>query len=138
MPDFEIKMTDNSRQFLSELHSKIGVALEAAAIQAESHAVRIITQEKRVDTGAMKNSISHSVSGDTAYIGSNLEYAVYHELGTGIYASQGGGRKTPWFYVGRDGKKHRTVGLKPIHFLKRAIEENVSEYKAIIEQEMKK
>ena len=120
MPDFDIKMTDNSPQYLAALHERIGVALEAAAVQAESHAKSIITREKRVDTGALRNSVTHSVSGDTAYIGSNLEYAVWNEIGTGRYASQGGGRQTAWFYIGRDGKKHRTVGMKPIHFLKRA------------------
>lgn len=134
----EFKLTDHSPEYLAELRGKIAIALEAAAVQAESHARSIITQERRVDTGALRNSVTHSVSGDNAYIGSNLEYAVYNELGTGIYASQGGGRQTPWYFVGRDGKRHRTVGLKPIHFLKRAIEENITEYKAIIEHEMKK
>lgn len=136
MPEF--KLTDRSPQVLAELRSKIGIALEAAAVQAESHARSVVTQEKRVDTGALRNSITHSISGGNAYIGSNLDYAVYHELGTGIHASQGGGRQTPWFYVGRDGKTHRTVGLKPIHFLKRSITEHIEEYRAIIEQEMKK
>ncbi len=134
----DFKLIDRSPEYLSELRGKIGVALEAAAVQSESHAKSIITQEKRVDTGALRNSVTHSVSGDNAYIGSNLEYAVYNELGTGIYASQGGGRQTPWYFVGRDGKRHRTVGMKPIHFLKRAIEEHQSEYKSIIEQTMKK
>lgn len=134
----DYKLTDRSAEVLAELRGKTDAALEAAGTQAESHAKSIITQEERVDTGALRNSVSHAVSGEAAYIGSNLPYAVYNELGTGIYASQGNGRKSPWYYVGRDGKRHRTVGLKPIHFLKRAIQEHTAEYKKIIEEIMKK
>ena len=35
-----------------------------------------------VDTGRLSNSISHTVDGEAAYIGSNVEYAPYVELGT--------------------------------------------------------
>ena len=35
-----------------------------------------------VDTGRLRNSISHAVDGEAAYIGSNVEYAPYVELGT--------------------------------------------------------
>lgn len=133
----EVKLTDNSPQYLSELQKSIEAAMEACATQAESHAKSIITREKRVDTGMLRNSVAHTVSGDTAYIGSNLDYAVYNELGTGIYASQGGGRQTPWFYKDRNGVTHRTRGMKPIHFLKRAIEDYKDEYKSIMERIMK-
>lgn len=61
-----------------------------------------------------------------------------HELGTGIYASEGNGRKDPWFYQDDEGKWHKTRGMKPIHFLKRAIEEHVDEYRRIAEQELQK
>lgn len=134
----EITFTDNSAQVIAELREKIGNALEAVGSQAESHAKSIITREGRVDTGELRNSVSHAVSGDTVYIGSNVPYAVWNEIGTGIYASQGNGRKTPWRYKDWKGKWHMTRGMKPIHFLKRAIETNINEYKAIIEQELKK
>lgn len=134
----EVKLIDNAALVIAELREKVDTALEAVGTQAESHAKSIITQEKRVDTGALRNSVSHAISGDTVYIGSNLPYAVYNELGTGIYASQGNGRQTPWAYRDRDGVWHWTRGMKPIHFLKRAIETNQSEYRAIIEQIMRK
>lgn len=35
-----------------------------------------------LETGEMRDSIEHSVSGRTAYIGSNSDKAVWHELGT--------------------------------------------------------
>ena len=74
--DFEIKV-DNSAEVIRELDSRIEAALEACGNQAVSHAKQNITQAGRVDTGAMRNSISHQVdAGDkSVYIGTNIEYA---------------------------------------------------------------
>ena len=149
MADIEIQITDNSGEILKAFESQLAVALEAVATQAESHAKQVITDtlvyghvdvmkygekdNSRVDTGRMRNSVAHTVVNHDAYIGTNLEYAVYHELGTGVYASQPGGRQTPWVYYDRKGKAHKTKGLYPIHFLKKAASEHTEEYKAIIE-----
>jgi len=54
-------------------------------------------------------------------IGSNVEYAPYPELGTGIYAEGGGGRQTPWIYPIGDGFRW-TNGMRPIAYLRRAFE----------------
>lgn len=35
-----------------------------------------------LETGAMRDSIRHEVTGDTARIGSDLDYALYQEVGT--------------------------------------------------------
>lgn len=74
MSDFELK--DNSFEFKAELKNKLQTALEAIGTTAEKHAKEIITKESRVDTGNMRNSISHTVHGNTAYVGTNNEYAV--------------------------------------------------------------
>lgn len=153
MPDFEIKITDNSGEILRQFEQYLQIALEAVGTQAESHAKQVISDtlvygktdlvsvgekdNSRVDTGRLRNSISHTVIKHDAYIGSNLEYAAYHELGTGIYASQSGGRKTPWKYQDRQGNWRTTRGLYPIHFLKKAASEHSEEYKAIIEKNLK-
>ena len=152
MADIEIQIVDNSGEIMRVFENQLAVALEAVATQAESHAKQVITDtlvygridvtkygekdNSRVDTGRMRNSVAHTVVNHDAYIGTILEYAVYHELGTGIYASQPGGRQTPWAYIGRDGKWHKTKGLYPIHFLKKAASEHTDEYKAIIERFM--
>lgn len=114
-------------------------ALEAIGIQCESHAKANIAAADRRDTGNMINSVTHQVvdSEKAVYVGSNLEYAVYNEVGTGIYADGGGGRKDPWVYVDDKGVGHRTHGMKPIHFLKKAAEEHVDEYKQIVEKYLK-
>lgn len=131
---------DNSSQVLQALYWQAQAALEACGQQAVSHAKKNITQASRVDTGAMRNSITHKVvaSEYACYVGTNIEYGIYNELGTGIYAEGGRGRKTPWTYVDAKGEGHRTVGMKPIHFLKNAIQDNKSEYEQIIKQELSK
>ena len=56
------------------------------------------------DMGILANSISHEVDGNIGYVYSTEPYAVYVELGTGLFASDnegtltGTGRQTPWHY----------------------------------------
>lgn len=73
-----IKFTDHSTEVLEALESAISRGLEAIGLSAEGHAKRAAP----VDTGRLRNSIAHAVKGDAAYIGTNVEYAPYVELGT--------------------------------------------------------
>lgn len=91
MPDIEITIKDNSGEILRAFNHKMLLALEAVGQQAESHAKQVISDtlvyghtdliahgekdNSRVDTGRLRNSIAHTVHGNEAYIGSNLEYA---------------------------------------------------------------
>lgn len=135
MPDIDIQITDNSGEILKALEEKKKAALEGVGIQAEGFAKR----STPVDTGRLRNSITHAVRGDDVYIGTNVQpYSVYVELGTGIYATDGKGRKSPWSYQDRNGKWHRTKGMKPHHMLKKAASEHTEEYKRIIEAIMKR
>lgn len=137
--EFEIR-ADNSAEVLRELDSKIEAILEAWGIQGVGAVVDIITAESRVDTGAMRNSISHQVdAGDkSVYIGTNIEYAIYHELGTGIYLEGGGGRQTPWAYKDANGEWHRTRGMKPIHMIKNGVSGSVNDFKSIANEILKR
>jgi HK97 gp10 family phage protein len=96
-----IKFTDRSPEVLRGLESKKAQALEAIGARAETYA----KSNTPVDTGNLRNSMAHAVSGDSAYIGSNVEYAPYVEFGT------------------RRNKAH--------HMLKKAAEGHSDEYKAI-------
>ena len=129
----EIDITDNTDQFLKELESKKGRILEAIGITAEAYA-KMLTP---VDSGRLRSSITHTVKDDDVYIGTNVEYGIWQELGTGIFASDGTGRKTPWSYYDSKGKLHYTRGVRPKHMLKRAASEHNSEYQAIIEAILK-
>lgn len=82
-----------------------------------------------VDSGALRadtKSLGAKIVGDEVHgaAGNTLEYALYHHQGTGIYAIDGNGRKTPWVYEDtRTGKKIYTKGSKPNPYLKDTIEQ---------------
>lgn len=118
---------------LREFDADKQAALEAIGIYAEGFSKKLCP----VDTGRARNSISHAVSGNDVYIGSNVEYFVWLELGSGIYASDGQGRKTPWYYYDKDGKLHWTRGIKPRHMLKKAATEHTVEYNRILSGKFK-
>lgn len=77
---------DSTGQVIDGIDSAIGVALEEIGLLAESYAAR----KCPVDTGNLRGSITHEVdAGDSAvYIGTNVEYAPYVELGTSRQKAQ--------------------------------------------------
>ena len=104
----EISITNNSDAFLNELKRRIPVALEAVGGEAEGD-VKLRTP---VDTGRLRNSITHMMEGDdTVVIGTNVEYAAYVEMGT------------------------RKMDAQP--YLKPGIEENLDKYGEILERALK-
>lgn len=127
---------DNSAQYLSEVDSVCKAALEAIGNQGVSYAKNNVTAAGRIATGNMRKDISHEVVGNTCYIGTNVSYAIYNELGTGIYIA--GGRKSPWAYKDAEGKWHRTRGMPGIHFLKNAVANHMREFTAILQIFLKK
>lgn len=82
MSDYEVKITSHVSEVKSELNFKIPIILEALGIEAEGNAVDEITALGAVDTGRLRGSISHAHDDEAAYIGTNVEYAPYVELGT--------------------------------------------------------
>ncbi|WP_252231924.1 HK97-gp10 family putative phage morphogenesis protein [Clostridium sp. DSM 1985] len=84
-----------------------------------------------VDQGQLRASMQHDIQiSDTEIIGivsNSSEYAPYVHQGTGIYAKDGNGRKTPWKYKAQGGKYagwHITRGQKPQQFLQKARDSN--------------
>ena len=129
-----IKFTDNSREVLAALDAALLRGLEKCGLVAEGYAKKLCP----VDTGNLRNSITHTVDDGepAAYIGTNNEYSVYVELGTGKY-TEGGGRPTPWVYQDAKGNWHRTSGSKAQPFLKPAAADHASQYRQILEDELK-
>ena len=103
----DIKFTDNSKEVLEAMQQAAVRALEKCGLTAEGYAKKLCP----VDTGRLRNSISHATDDEAAYIGTNVEYAPYVELGA----------------RGRDGK----------HMLQRAATEHADEYKQLMEDSMK-
>ena len=89
-----VRVEDHSEEFIDEMRLKVNAYLEAIGQTAASAAANI--PNFPVDTGRMKNSINWAIEGkwgggdvplclpeeSSVYIGTNVEYAPYHELGT--------------------------------------------------------
>lgn len=77
---------DNTKRVIDGIESAIGVALEEIGLLAENYAAK----KCPVDTDKLRSSITHEVdAGDKAvYIGTNVEYAPYVELGTSRQKAQ--------------------------------------------------
>ena len=97
-------------------------ALEKACLVVENSAKKNCP----VNDGQLRQSITHVVEGTKGEVGSNVEYAPYVEIGTGIYSTEGTGRQTPWTYKDAKGEWHTTRGMEAQPFLKPALEENRS------------
>ena len=158
----DVEVTSHREEVLAALRQQTEAALEAMGIQATSHATQNVTAAGRVDTGGLRNSISHQVQDKVCYVGTNIKHAKYHEFGTGAFAEgPGGGRKGWWVYVpgssgspARSGRSysfaqakqivailrrkgldaHMTQGIKAIHFLRNAVADHKDEYNAIARQ----
>lgn len=76
--EFSVRLEDNSKKLLEELGNKVSIALEECGLVAEGYAKRMCP----VDTGNLRNSITHTQNENTEYIGTNVEYGPYVELGT--------------------------------------------------------
>lgn len=131
----EIRIEDNSKQFEQAFQEVCLRALKKCGLTAEGYAKKLAP----VDTGNLRNSITHKVNedGNEVQIGTNAEYAQYVELGTGQYATGGGGRPTPWVYQDDKGNLHRTNGQKAQPFIKPAVADHAKTYRDIIESELK-
>lgn len=129
-----IKINSNVDLVLDELKAKVEKGLEECGLIAEGYAKR----ECPVDTGALRNSITHTVDAGQgkAYIGTNMHYASYIEFGTGIHSTLGG-RQTPWVYKDDKGNWHQTVGQVGRPFIKPAAANHGDEYRMIIENVLK-
>ena len=81
------------------------------------------------DTGNLIGSIENKteVSGSTitTTVFTPVEYGVYQELGTGLFAVNGDGRKTGWAYEDpKTGEKKWTRGNRPHPFMGPTLREN--------------
>ena len=104
----EVVFESHLGEFQEALESQLEQALIAIGMTAETYA-----KECPVDTGRLRNSITHEVDmGDkSVVIGTNVEYAAFVELGTS------------------------KMRARP--YLRPAAESHSEEYKAIVESAMK-
>ena len=98
---------DNTDEVLKALEKAKKRGLEAIGLVAEGHAKKLTP----VDTGRLRNSISHATDDEAAYIGTNVDYGPYVELGS------------------------PTIKAHPM--LQKAATEHTDEYKRLMEDSMK-
>lgn len=111
----DVKVISHRQEVMDALQAAIDRALETCGGKAESYAKKLCP----VDTGHLRDSISHKQEDDTTeLIGTVVEYAPYVELGFRHYISG----------------KH--INGRP--YLRPALEDHISEYKQIIERELGK
>ncbi|MGC4018942.1 MAG: HK97 gp10 family phage protein [Muricomes sp.] len=98
-----------------------------------------VMRNTRVDTSKTKGSWEYKVDSGKmeAYVGSNYENAVWEEFGTGQYALEGNGRKSPWAYKDIKGKWHVTVGKRPRRALYKAFTYVSPRAKKYLEQKLR-
>ena len=129
-----VTLIDNSEAVKAACANQIAAALEAVGFQAERYAKTNLTQSKAVDTGRLRNSVTHAVRDGAVYIGTNVEYAAYVEMGTG---DLGTGTGKTWVYRDERGKFHRTSGMKARPYLKPAVADHTPTYKDIVKRYLK-
>lgn len=119
-----------------ELYEK---ALSHSALLVEVDAKKLAP----VSTGILRQSINTKIDKGKmeATVGTPLKYAPYIEYGTGIYSSEGTGRKTPWTFKIGDGWV-TTEGQRPQPFLGPALRQNkkkiAKHFKDVVAKEIKK
>ena len=72
----EVTFHSNRPIVESEFKKKMKLALDLIGEAAEAHA----KENCPVDTGRLRNSISHQTAEDAAYVGTNVEYALWVEI----------------------------------------------------------
>ena len=137
-----VDITDNRAEFKEALERATARALEIIGGKIETYAKGLCP----VDTGALRNSITHAVEDDTVLAGSAISYAPYIELGTGKEyqpppewmennAERGRGLDR-WFYKDAEGNWHVGYPQKPRPYLRPAIENHLDEYNNVIQNEL--
>lgn len=103
-------MDDRSKEFVGEMRAKVYQSLEQIGYMAETNVKMLVP----VDTGRLKQSITHSVSDNSVTIGTNVEYGKYVEY--------------------NDRARHYNGQA---HYLRDGINKNIKQYEDIIYAKLK-
>ena len=144
MADYDVIIKSHTKDILRLMEQKGLASLEEIGLRAEGYAKKKAPVGTPESTGikgyvssGLKQSITHKRVRDEVYIGTNnkaqngVPYPLYVELGTGIFATDGKGRKSPWTWYDKNGKAHFTHGMKPVHYLRDAVVDHKEEYRKV-------
>jgi phage gpG-like protein len=141
---FEFDIKDNSEEVKKAMQDNIARALEAVGLQAEGD----VKLQCPVDTGLLRNSITHTVAGENFthdYTADKPDKS--GEIKSGRISGSVGSEGEPAVYVGTNveyaayveyGHSLPSGGqVPPQKYLQQAIENNADTYKKIIEKALK-
>lgn len=153
------KLAANIKAYQTQKVQEIKDVVNEAALNIQREAKANLTRGGQVDTGNLRSRIviePATTDRLTLRVGTNVFYGIYIEFGTGIYAVNGDGRKTPWLIpvpideLGTGKKKYNwkiveidgqqfyfTRGAKPHPFLFPAFENERNKFKQRIEEVLK-
>lgn len=150
MSGVDVKITDNSDQVRSAVDEAMARALEAIGQQAEGYAKPLCP----ADTGRLRNSITHTFSGNVAFESSYTDSFKKGTKGqTALKNSEktnyshavdvGGKLSDKTVYVGSAVEyaayvEYGTSKTKAQPFLQPAVMDHIDEYRRIAESELKK
>lgn len=149
MADMTIRIKrDATEEAKAEMQSKVRKALKAAGIQAASAAREELQKSpKRIDTGLLRNSITHAMDGESPaisnykaekaskYTGKRPEPGTY----TGVAEKEPEGKSAVYIGTNVDYAIYVHEGtdrMDPNRFLKNAIENNAGELIDIIKEQI--
>ena len=134
------KYKSNAMKAKRDLFKREKRALHSAGIVIQKHVTRNINMLHIVDTGRLKGSYGFKINMKklTVYNGTNVDYAGYHEFGTGIFAEGGHGRKTRWAFQLPSGVWVSTEGMIARPHLRPAYTKNVDEIQRVMQRELAK
>lgn len=123
MSNFDVKLTSRKKEVLADFDDAKERALEAIGIKAEKYAKALApvgtpqsTGKKGYRGGTLRRSIGHGHDDSSAWIGTNVEYAIFQELGT----------------------RYMRAANKGKGYLRPAVTDHTDEYKNIVMSELKK
>lgn len=123
---FALSVTSHRHTVESDVTKAIHRALEICGGKAETYAKKLCP----VDTGNLRNSITHQREGDdTELIATAVTYAPYVEIGH---------HQEPGRYVPAIGKRLVASYVPGKPYMAPALENHVSEYKEVFETELSK
>jgi phage gpG-like protein len=79
-----VELIDNSIKIKNLMEDRIPQALTGIGLKWQEICTGIVTDKGIVDTGRLRASLSYQVAPDeqAVYAGTNVDYAIYNELGT--------------------------------------------------------
>ncbi len=128
--------TSDIKKFIGELELTEIKFLQAVGEVVKGQAV-LLCPVGEFYGGNLRQDINFKVVEQDKFvaIGNNLEYAIYVNKGTGIYAEDGDGRSEPWFYYDpKSGNYYKTYGQKPQPYLQEAVEQMTPTIKELAKQ----